>query len=302
MLGKGNLRILIADDCADLRRLFQAVSKSLGLHVLLAADGEEAYSLFMEHDPDIVVSDYDMPKMNGIDLIKKILLISTDTHTILLTGVGNEQVAIDALESGACLYLKKPVDTASLKKVLTQETDAIIRQRQLMNISMLIQERKMKLSFDTNVYKIPDIIALLIEKVEAYLPSHDLLKVELGLSELITNAIEHGNLGISYAEKSEALKNNELEDLYKIKLSKNDCQKKQVAITFYMNSNYCEWEIIDQGEGFDWQKQPSPCIGDKLLCLHGRGIFISKIQFDEIEYSGKGNIVKARKYRIKKND
>jgi len=302
MLGKGNLRILIADDNADLRRLFQAVSKSLGLNVLLAEDGQEAYTVFMEHEPDIVVTDYDMPKMNGVDLLKKIMLTANDTRTVLLTGVGNEQVAIDALESGADLYLKKPVDISSLKKLLTQEADTIVRQRQLHNISMLIKERQLKLRFETNVYKIPDIIALLIEKVEAYLPSHDLLKVELGLSELITNAIEHGNLGITYAEKSEALKNNELENLYKIKLGSEEYKKRTVSVNFYMNNAFCEWEIIDQGDGFDWQRQPAPCIGNKLLCLHGRGIFISKIQFDEIEYIGKGNIVKARKYRIKQND
>lgn len=296
-----DLTILIADDNDDLRRLFFTASKSMGLKVLQAADGQEAYDIFIEKEPEIVVTDFDMPELNGIELIRKISMKSAETKTLLLTGVGNEQVAIDALECGAGHYLKKPVDLASFKRIVKEEVEDILKSRQVVDISQCLKKRNIKLKFKTDIFKVPDIIAILVEKTEAYLPSYEMLKVELGLSELITNAVEHGNLGITYNEKSEALKENRLEQLYEEKLHSDGRQDKTVFVNFVMNDEYCEWRIVDQGDGFDWQKQPSPCMTDKLLCLHGRGIFISKIQFDSIEYEGKGNIVTARKYR-KQND
>jgi len=62
-----------------------------------------------------------------------------------------------------------------------------------------------------------------------------------------------------------------------------------------MENNHFEFEIADEGKGFDWNKVPDPIHKENHEEFHGRGIFLTRFHFDEMEYLGKGNIVKLKK-------
>ena len=62
-----------------------------------------------------------------------------------------------------------------------------------------------------------------------------------------------------------------------------------------MDQHGCEWVIIDEGDGFDWKSLPNPLNPENLAQPSGRGIFLARMQFDEVEFLGKGNRVRARK-------
>jgi anti-sigma regulatory factor (Ser/Thr protein kinase) len=121
--------------------------------------------------------------------------------------------------------------------------------------------------------------------------SQDPARTLNGYSELLINAVEHGNLGISYAEKSSLLHEGRWVAEVEARLQHPDYADRLVEVTLDKTGGASRVTITDQGKGFDWQAyvEFSP---ERVFDLHGRGIAMSKaISFDSIEYVGSGNSV-----------
>lgn len=133
------------------------------------------------------------------------------------------------------------------------------------------------------------------QDIVSKLPGHS--RIYLGLLELLINAIEHGNLEISFAEKSQLLANDQwLAELHK-RLTIEPYASRVVTVTVADEPGFYRLEVIDQGQGFDWVALDSLPLGQEQH-QHGRGILIAKmISFDKVDYIGLGNhvICKIRK-------
>jgi hypothetical protein len=140
-------------------------------------------------------------------------------------------------------------------------------------------------------HTIDEALALAKRLVKEVCPDHP--DVALGLVELMINAVEHGNLGITYDEKSELglVEQWDAEIEKRLNLSKN--QKKSATIHWERNSEEIVFTIYDQGDGFDWH--PYMCADQQRINdLHGRGIAMARVlSFTHLEYQGCGNIVRA---------
>src|SRR3989304_6149026 len=100
-LPKEFLKALVADDNAATRILVKDYLELLGFEVVaLAANGEAAVELFKEHSPGIVIMDFKMPKMSGIEAARELSKLAS-VPIILLTGHSSEDVAQEAIEAGA---------------------------------------------------------------------------------------------------------------------------------------------------------------------------------------------------------
>jgi anti-sigma regulatory factor (Ser/Thr protein kinase) len=118
-------------------------------------------------------------------------------------------------------------------------------------------------------------------------------KIVMGITELMINAIEHGNLGIGYEEKSSLNQSGLWEDEINRRLSAKDNVHLFAEISYKDLGNQICISIIDQGKGFDWQNylEFDP---ERVMDNHGRGIAIANnLSFKRIEYRGKGNEVYA---------
>lgn len=117
--------------------------------------------------------------------------------------------------------------------------------------------------------------------------------VAIGLTELMVNAIEHGNLGIGFDLKSNLLQVGEMQPEVKRRLNAPENIDKTVAVHFARREDYIEFCIADQGNGFDAAKfMDIQSINPQQP--HGRGIWLARsILFDRIQYLGSGNVVCA---------
>jgi len=107
--------ILIADDNRDIREfLEQAVLTPAGYRVRSVGDGLSALTLARELLPDLVITDLQMPGLQGLDLVRRLRLDRPTLPVILMTSEGSEQVAIDTLRAGAADYLAKPFEAEQL--------------------------------------------------------------------------------------------------------------------------------------------------------------------------------------------
>ena len=111
------------------------------------------------------------------------------------------------------------------------------------------------------------------------------------LMELLTNALEHGNCGISYEEKSEWLNNGGvILDLIEQKLCQPELAERKIHIDYEIGTEKSTFTIKDDGDGFDWKARMSDDISG-LDEAHGRGIALSKSLVSGLRYNDKGNEV-----------
>ncbi len=107
-------KILVVDDEASIRRILETRLKMAGYNVVTAEDGEEAIELFNKTNPDIVILDVMMPKMDGYGVTREIRRVS-DIPIIILTALGDVSERITGLELGADDYVIKPFSPKELE-------------------------------------------------------------------------------------------------------------------------------------------------------------------------------------------
>lgn len=134
----------------------------------------------------------------------------------------------------------------------------------------------------------------LIEQVAPLFPQE--AKIRLGLRELMTNAIEHGNLEIHYEEKTRLLEQGQWRAEIMRRLNQAQYQQRIASISFERGLHAIIAEIRDGGNGFLWEEYLNQS-AERLLHPHGRGIALANhFCFDKLEYTPEGNLVRASIY------
>lgn len=118
-----NQRVLVIDDFQTMRRIVVNLLRQLGFtNVTEAEDGQSAWEKLQVDNIDLIVSDWNMPNMNGLELLKKVR--SSDkykaTPFIMVTAEGKRENVIAAVQSGVSNYIVKPFNAATLKEKLTK--------------------------------------------------------------------------------------------------------------------------------------------------------------------------------------
>lgn len=117
--GGGNpLKILIADDEKNMRWILEKNLKSEGFQVVTAEDGEDAFNLFLDEAPEMVILDYKMPKLDGMEILKRINKINSTIPVVMITAHGSTDAAVEAMKLGAVDYISKPFDINELKMTI----------------------------------------------------------------------------------------------------------------------------------------------------------------------------------------
>ena len=106
------MKVLVADDDPGSLMVARAAVERSGHDCLAAADGDQAWALYLEHQPDVVVTDRVMPGMDGLALCRAIREREEDlyTYVVLLTSQGSREDILAGLKAGADDYVTKPLD------------------------------------------------------------------------------------------------------------------------------------------------------------------------------------------------
>jgi two-component system response regulator HydG len=110
--------ILVVDDEPELCRALSKLLSRNGYEVLTAGNGEEALQALRRQEVHLVLSDLQMPRMGGLDLLKAAQIISPATEFVIITGHGTIETAVDAMKSGAYDFIEKPFSTSTTLKVV----------------------------------------------------------------------------------------------------------------------------------------------------------------------------------------
>lgn len=111
-------RVLVVDDEPDARELLQAFLTGKGYEVLTASDGEEALQRVKAERPHLIFLDVRMPKMDGLEVLKRVREFDQEVGVIMVTAVREEDIGRQALQLGAFDYITKPLDLKYLEQSL----------------------------------------------------------------------------------------------------------------------------------------------------------------------------------------
>ena len=116
------MRILVADDSSTMRRIIINVILQLGYireNIDEAEDGVKAFSLFKNNTYDLILTDWNMPNMNGLTLVQNIRFLNPKIPIIMITTEGGKEEVIKALKAGVNNYIVKPFDALKLKEKIS---------------------------------------------------------------------------------------------------------------------------------------------------------------------------------------
>jgi CheY-like chemotaxis protein len=286
-------RILVVDDEALNIEIILGMLEGENYQFDVARDGVEAWAL-LEGNPeayDVVLLDRMMPRMDGMEVLSRIKSHTLLRHipVILQTAMNAREHMVEGIRAGAYYYLVKPYDGDVLVSVVRT---AARDNRQYRNILKELREATRTLGllhsgcFRFRTLAEARALATLLANA---CPNSE--SVAMGLAELMINAVEHGNLGINYQEKSVLNAAGFWEAEVERRLALDTLSTRQVEVEFSRDEDTIRILITDQGEGFDWEKYLtlSP---ERALDNHGRGIAMAKmLSFSELEYRGRGNQV-----------
>lgn len=289
--------VLLVDDEPLVREELGGFLEDEGYDVLTARDGDEGLELFRQHEPDMVITDAKMPKREGLDLARAILEENAHVPITMITGHGSERMAIAALRLGITDFIKKPVQITDLLAALDRMQDALklatVRAEcgamVPESVRLLRRSRRYELGNDTSV--IPPFVKSLVDDMGIGIDNRRRDGLQLALREVLLNAVEHGNLEVSYQEKTEASEQGSLDTLLAARLGNSELAARQVFVDVTRTEGEILVLVEDQGRGFDWRSIPDPRDPANLLRGHGRGVLLAHLSVDELLFNNAGNQV-----------
>ncbi len=293
-------KILVVDDSPVDRRL---VGKLLEKHpregasdrtdewaVVFAANGKEGLDALEREAPDLVLTDLQMPEMNGLELVEAIRGKYPQVPVILMTGQGSESTAIQALQKGAASYVPK----RDLAQDLVETVDSLLqmsgarRSRQRLLDECWVQTESYFL-LPNDLSHITPLIGHLQESLTRMkvCDENGLIRVTVALREALSNAILHGNLEID-----SALREKDDKTYFAQMESRRDQEPycdRFVHVSAKESHDEAVYVIRDEGRGFDPSNLPDPTDPVNLEKVSGRGLFLIRTFMDEVTHNKTGN-------------
>ncbi len=127
-------KILIIDDDKLVRKVFKMTLMKEGYDILEAEDGPTGLQLIRSERPDLTLTDYQMPGMNGIEVLAEIRKTKTNMPVIILTAFGDVVLTIKAIQLGAFDFLEKPVNPELLKTTIKNALESVSRSNKLTGV------------------------------------------------------------------------------------------------------------------------------------------------------------------------
>jgi CheY-like chemotaxis protein len=289
--------VLVVDDSAVDRKFVGGIlSRDGRFTVEFAEDGSEALKRMRAAEPDLIVTDLQMPNRNGLELVAAVRMHHPNVPIILMTGHGSEDLAVEALHRGASNYVPKPQIG---ERLLESVDEALALARTDQTFSQLIACLK-DCHFDFELTNDPSLIDPLVELVQQMVAGMRLtdatgrFRVGAGLKEALLNAIYRGNLEISFKDMQdtrESLLAGKGEDLLSKRRSTAPYKDRTVKVQIAIEAEQARFVIGDEGPGFDPSSVPAAGQPGSLDPETGRGLVLMRAFFDEVTFNNGGREV-----------
>jgi CheY-like chemotaxis protein/anti-sigma regulatory factor (Ser/Thr protein kinase) len=290
-------KILIVDDSAfDRQRAAKILARqSTGgegdLVVVFAADGKAALEVIAEEQPDVVVTDLQMPNMDGLELVREVRSKHQGLPVIIMTAAGSEDTALEAIRRGAASYVPKNAMAADLLETVEGVLETVQQTRDQQRIRQCLKQTETQFVLTNDASLIPPLVGYLKDSLLRFTGADngDALRVTVALREALLNAMHHGNLGMSsQLRESDESKYHAMVEERRLQEPYKD---RHVYLTVTESSRETVYTIRDEGAGFDPSSLPDPTDPANLEKVSGRGLLLIRSFMTEVRHNETGNVI-----------
>lgn len=270
------------------REMVEPLVLTMGHSLAWCGDAGQLGRMVESIRPAVVLLDFADLRPKGVQILRKILMARPSLPVLVFVEDLERQEALEAHRTGVFAVMRKPLREDELQFHLGHALATSAEQYDPMKVRR--EERSLVLHNDFSM-----VTPVAKSLVDTTLSPADPRRTQviLGLIEILSNAIEHGNLGINYAEKREALRGS-----YFFDLAQERCHLKpwcdrvvRVVSQVLPDEGVIRYRVEDEGDGFDWRSSPDPMSPENMVARHGRGLLMARHSFDRTEFNEKGNAV-----------
>jgi CheY-like chemotaxis protein len=297
--------VLVVDDSAVDRRLAGGIlEKMSAVSIDYAADGAEALAKIERSPPDVVITDLQMPRMDGLELVGAIRDSFPLVPVILMTAHGSEEIAVAALARGAASYVPK----AKLAQELPDTVESVLavskadRHNERLGDCLYRTANEFVLDNDSAlVFPLVDHCQRLVTKMKLC-DETGRIRVGIALEEALLNALYHGNLELSADElrdaRSAMVANGKGDgNMLDQRRRQSPYCDRRIHFHVSVSNDEAQFTIRDEGPGFNPATVPDPTDPANLERESGRGLLLMRSFMDDVAYSSTGNQVTLVKRR-----
>ena len=288
--------VLVVDDSSVDRSLAgHLLAGHPEFHVEYASNGIEALELLEARLPLAVITDIQMPEMDGLQLVEAIHRHYPSVPMIVMTAHGSEEIALQALSLGAADYVPKAQLAAELRKSLETVLALATGERGHQRLWHCLRRQELQYELENDVKLIPPLVDELQQvATQLGLVNHnERVRLAKSLFEVLRNAIYHGNLELSPAEAALA---KSLSPEAAAVIARRNAQAphcdRRVHVRAVFSQQEARFIIRDEGPGFDVSTLPNVKADPSHLSgTGGRGLVLTHMFMDEVSFNPAGNEV-----------
>ncbi len=290
--------ILVVDDSATDRKLAGGLLERSGeFEVIYAGDGDSALAQLELHLPDMILTDLNMPGIDGLELTKTIRKVYPYLPVVLMTAKGSEDVAVQALQAGASNYVPKRSLAKDLLDIVRQVSSLSKEDRGQARLMRRMLKQEVEFAIENDA----DLLSSLVKFLQQGAASRGIcdetsrIRVGVALQEALTNACYHGNLEVSSSLRE--VDHRAFYDLCQQRAVSPPYSERRIHVTARFTADTAEYVIRDEGPGFDPKSLPDPTDPENLERPCGRGLLLMQTFMDEVRFNQIGNEVSLIKRR-----
>lgn len=286
--------LLVIDNNHDAVNFLREMLDNSPYTIVSTNDGEEGFNILLQ-DPDrfsAIILGQNIQGINGVRLVHKINSSSSmkTIPVIMEASTGTMEEMEICIRAGARYYIPKPIDKAAIPRIIAT---AIRDQARYREAEQSVWSYKPINTMVHATFKIKSLhdVQPISSLIANECPNPRLAAV--GISEILINAIEHGNLGITYQEKTILHEKEQWLSEIERRLQLPENKDKHVIVVFSKTDGHINIRITDHGEGFNWREYQT-LDSTRVFDNHGRGIIMARnLAFEDMIYHGKGNDVEC---------
>lgn len=293
--------VLVVDDSPIDRQLVGGLLKQeTDWAVEFAEDGSQAIEQIRVSQPDLVITDMQMPNLNGLELVAAIRKGFSQVPVILMTGKGSEEIAVEALHAGAASYVPKRSLATMLVETSKRVLAAFQEDRHRAELLRRVESRTESFEIENDVGLLLSLSRHLQQMMGDVwsIDRTDRLRSGTAFEEALLNALYHGNLEVSSDLKE--IDHAAFYDLVEQRRVSSPWRERRIRVSVRLTTEEIEVAIRDEGPGFDPSKLPDPTDPENLDRPCGRGVMLMRAFMDDVNYNDRGNEVRLRRRRIRK--
>ena len=284
--------VLIVDDSKVDQRLAGRLLEGRGdLTVRYADNGKDALTQLAEAPADIVVTDLQMPDVDGLDLVRAVRAKHPNVPVVLMTAIGSEEVAAEALRQGAASYVPKKLLSRDLAVTVDRILTITDVQQEHAAVVACYQELDATYELGNDLGLAHPLVQHLRRELGRlqWCDPTELMRIGVALDEAITNAIHHGNLEVDSGLR-EVSQEGFLE-LVETRRQQQPYSDRRVHLRATVTPAEARYIITDEGPGFDPAQLPDPDDPANLERLSGRGLLLIRAFMDEVHHNDTCNAI-----------